>query len=65
MFLLILFGLNTFINAQKMQIKGKVTFCEGKPFQGFAVVRAGTFTDNDGKYTIEVSEGVAMVCSFV
>ena len=52
MFLLILFGLNTFINAQKMQIKGKVTFCEGKPFQGFAVVRAGTFTDNDGKYTI-------------
>jgi TonB-linked SusC/RagA family outer membrane protein len=67
--LLFLFGLNVVIQAQEMQITGKVTDREGEPLPGVTVVEKGTtsgnITDVNGNYSVKASQGSVLVYSFI
>lgn len=67
LFVLLLFSLS--IAAQEYTITGVVTDHEGLTIPGASVsvknTTRGTITDLDGKYSIAVSKGEVLICSFV
>mgnify|MGYP003638168804 FL=1 len=57
--LIILFGINHSLSAQKIEVKGNVTDDQGFPIPGVSIMEKGTtngvMTDFDGLYQIQAS----------
>ncbi|TKG95494.1 TonB-dependent receptor [Puteibacter caeruleilacunae] len=57
------------VNAQEIQLKGKVTDVDGEPLPGVTVTVKGTtlgiVTDMDGNYQLPVGKGKTVVFSFI